>query len=66
MKYGVVEVDRSAQEKTLERIWRWSSAELAEVVAKHDEERSVRALPRAWRQERRADEDSERTRVASG
>jgi hypothetical protein len=64
MKYRDVEVDRSAQEKILEADLALVKRELAEVVAKHDEERSVRALNERMAEERpRLDEDSERTRV---
>lgn len=64
MKYRDVEVDRSAQEKILEADLATVKRELAEVMAKHDEERSVRALNERMAEERpRLDEDSERTRV---
>ena len=64
MKYRDVEVDRSAQEKILEADLAMVKRELAEVMAKHDEERSVRALNERMAEERpRLDEDSERTRV---
>ena len=64
MKYRDVEVDRSAQEKILEADLALVRRELAETIAKHNEERTVRDLGERMAEERpRLDEDSERTRV---
>ena len=64
MKYRDVEVDRSAQEKILEADLALVRRELAETVARHNEERTVKDLGERMVEERpRLDEDSERTRV---
>ena len=64
MKYRDVEVDRSAQEKILEADLALVRRELAETVARHNEERTVKDLGERMAEERpRLDEDSERTRV---
>ena len=64
MKYRDAEVDRSAQEKILEADLALVRRELAETVARHNEERTVKDLGERMAEERpRLDEDSERTRV---